>query len=484
MDLLSPEYGAFVVGIAALYWLIPQTQIRLLVVLTASLLFYTLLQKEYVSLLLFLMAVNFWLGSQMSQRGIIVQRLLLWGGILLDLGVLLGFKYVPFLASTASSLTGWAAGNSLALWMKAHIEPPLTLSFFVFELIAYLMDVYRGAKPAQGFQGFLNFSAYKLFFPKLISGPITRYGEFVGQLASRAKPRLADLAEGAWLIAFGAAKKGIVADNAGRYVDLCFRSLERASSADLWLALVAYAIQIYCDFSGYIDMARGVGLLFGFRLPQNFDFPYFATSITDFWRRWHMTLGAWMRSYLYIPLGGSRGGLFKTCQNLFIVMVVVGIWHGANWGFVVWGIFHGALLVLHRLVIAVGALYPWLAKIWQPFPLQCLAWGLTQALVLVSWVPFRLPELRDSLMFFQRCWGFTGDPQFGVKIYVTSLGLTAGQIGALLGTVFVMMAITYAANRARWELNWQTKLFLVPMALYLVGILGTDKKLPFIYFGF
>jgi alginate O-acetyltransferase complex protein AlgI len=197
-----------------------------------------------------------------------------------------------------------------------------------------------------------------------------------------------------------------------------------------------------------------------------------------------MTLGAWMRSYLYIPLGGSRGGLFKTCQNLFVVMVVVGIWHGANWGFVVWGVFHGVLLVLHRLIIAIGALYPWLAKIWQPWPLQLLAWAMTQCLVLVSWVPFRLPELRDSWMFFQRCWGFAGDPQFGVKIYVTSLGLTAGQIGALLATVFILMAITYGANRTRWELNWQTKLFLVPVALYLVGILGTDKKLPFIYFGF
>jgi alginate O-acetyltransferase complex protein AlgI len=303
-------------------------------------------------------------------------------------------------------------------------------------------------------------------------------------LVTRSRSILPDIVEGLWLFACGAIKKGIIADNMGRLVDICLRNSDRAGSVDLWLALLGYGIQIYCDFSGYIDMARGSALLFGFRLPQNFDFPYFSASISDFWRRWHMTLGAWMRNYLYIPLGGSRVSLWRTCFNLVLVMLVVGIWHGANWGFIIWGLWHGAALVLHRLWMELSLVFEFLQKIWKPLPMQILAVAITQLVVFLGWIPFRLPNPIDMNLFIQRLWGYESDPQFGIKIYVESLGITIGQIALLMLMILLASLIAYRCDRAKWQLNWQIKLFLVPLSLFLVSILSPEKKLPFIYFDF
>jgi alginate O-acetyltransferase complex protein AlgI len=481
MDFLSLDYALFLLIVTVIYWLLPNVQARLLIILTASLLFYSFIQRQYVWLLLVMLAINFWLGEEIRKGDKFLKQWLLFVGIFFNVLLLFGFKYIPFVATVIGNITGLPVGSSLAIWAKTNIVPPITLSFFVFELIAYLVDTYRGNSPAKDF---LNFAAYKLFFTKLLSGPITRYQEFAPQLIMRSRPVLPDIAEGVWLFACGAVKKGIIADNLARLVDLSFRNTERAGSIDLWLALFAYGIQIYCDFSGYIDMARGSALLLGFKLPQNFDFPYFSASISDFWRRWHMTLGAWMRNYLYIPLGGSRGGLWRTCLNLMIIMLVVGIWHGANWGFIIWGVWHGAALVAHRLWMEVCSVFEDLHKIWKPLPMRLLAVVITQLVVFIGWIPFRLPNLVDTNMFLQRLWGYESDPQFGVKIYVESLGITAGQIALLLFGLCMCSLIAYQCDRAKWQLNWQVKLFLVPVSLFLVSILSPDKKLPFIYFDF
>ena len=481
MDFLSLDYALFLIITTVVYWLLPNVQARLLVILTASLMFYSFIQRQYVWLLLVMLAINFWLGGEIRKGDKFLKQWLLFVGIFLNVLLLFGFKYIPFVATAIGNITGLPVGSSLAIWAKTNIVPPITLSFFVFELIAYLVDTYRGNSPAKDF---LNFAAYKLFFAKLLSGPITRYQEFAPQLITRSRPVLPDITEGVWLFACGAVKKGIIADNLARLVDLSFRNTERAGSIDLWLALFAYGIQIYCDFSGYIDMARGSALLLGFKLPQNFDFPYFSASISDFWRRWHMTLGAWMRNYLYIPLGGSRGGLWRTCLNLMIIMLVVGIWHGANWGFIIWGVWHGAALVVHRLWMEVCSAFEDLHKIWKPLPMKLLAIAITQLVVFVGWIPFRLPNLVDTNMFLQRLWGYQSDPQFGVKIYVESLGISAGQIALLLFGLCMCSLVAYQCDRAKWQLNWQVKLFLVPVSLFLVSILSPDQKLPFIYFDF
>jgi alginate O-acetyltransferase complex protein AlgI len=232
-------------------------------------------------------------------------------------------------------------------------------------------------------------------------------------------------------------------------------------------------------------MARGSALLLGFNLPQNFDFPYFSTSIAEFWRRWHMTLGDWLRNYLYFPLGGSRRGLARTCLNLLIVMTIAGIWHGAAWGFIVWGVLHGVALVVHRLTEAVSNRSEFLKRFWQSAIGVLLAWMLTQLLVFITWVFFRLPDLKDSWLVIQHLFGHTADAQFAQKVYVEAIGLQPLQIMALLGAITLGMGVAYSCDRGlKLQLNWHLKLLLVPACLFAVWLLAPQGALPYIYFDF
>ena len=335
MTFISIAYALFLLSLLGIYWTVKRQWTRMWVLLIASIVFYTSLQVQYLPLLVSSAWITYRLGQaiavppdwriedwQFAEQDWNRRRLkILWFGIVLNILLLLGFKYLPFLLTTIGGWGNWAWMITSADWTKANLIEPWGLSFFSFECIAYLVDVYRGAPAAQQF---LKFSSYKLFFPKLISGPITRYHTIAAQMPNQTFPTVDRVAEGLWLIACGAIKKGLLADNLGTLVNLSFENLQRAGSGDLWLALFAYGFQLYLDFSGYVDMARGTAILLGFELPQNFDFPYFSTSIADFWRRWHISLGDWLRNYLYFPLGGSRSGLFRTCLNLLIVMAIAG----------------------------------------------------------------------------------------------------------------------------------------------------------------
>jgi alginate O-acetyltransferase complex protein AlgI len=330
-----------------------------------------------------------------------------------------------------------------------------------------------------------KFGAYKLFFPKLFSGPITRYHLFAGQLQNLKPPALDQIAEGLWLIATGAFKKGVLADRLGEYVTLSFDNLDRAGSGDVWLTTIAYGFQIYLDFSGYVDLARGSGMLLGFNLPANFDLPYFSTSLADFWRRWHMTLGDWLRNYLYFPLGGSRQGLARTCLNLFIVMVLAGLWHGAAWGFVLWGCIHGAGLAIHRVVDAFSRKSEGLVKFWASVPGIIFSWLVTQTLVFLSWIIFRLPDLNQAGLAFRKLWGVPSDPQFVQKVYGEALKLYPNQIVGLLGILAIGMCVSYLFRRGlKVQLNWYLRLLLVPLFLYAVWIFAPQGISGYIYFDF
>jgi alginate O-acetyltransferase complex protein AlgI len=408
--------------------------------------------------------------------------MLLWLGIVLNVLCLLSFKYLPFLLSNLGALLSLPAARESANVIKSHLIAPLGISFFTFECIAYLIDVYRGA-PATDW--LLEFSAYKLFFPKLISGPITRYHQFAAGLKTLHFPSAERLTEGLWLIACGAVKKALLADQLGIFVDLCFGNLERAGSGDLWLAVVAYGLQLYLDFSGYVDIARGSAILLGFNLPENFDFPYFSTSIADFWRRWHITLGDWIRNYLYFPLGGSRKGLERTCFNLLIVMLITGIWHGAAWGFVVWGGLHGLALVAHRLTQAISDREEGLKQWWESWSGVLVAWLLTQLMVFISWIYFRLPNLKEANLVIRNLWGHSADIQFAQKVYIEALGLERFQIALLLATLIASMGFVFIIQRGlKLQLNWPLKLLLVPLCLFTVWVLAPEGGLPYIYFDF
>lgn len=496
MTFISLPYALFLLSVIGLYWTVQRQWLKLWTLLFASLVFYASLQIYYLPLLLVGTWLTFRLGLalgappdwriedwEFAQQDWSRRRIkLLWLGIVLNVLLLLGFKYVPFLLDTLGTVFHWSVAKEGAEWTGAYWLAPLGLSFFCFECIAYLVDVYRGADPARHL---LKFSAYKLFFPKLISGPITRYHAIAHQFQPKAPPQVSQVTEGLWLIACGAVKKGILADNLGVVVNLIFDNLERTGSGDLWLATFAYGFQLYLDFSGYVDIARGSAILLGFNLPENFDFPYFTTSIADFWRRWHMTLGDWLRNYLYFPLGGSRRGLGRTCLNLMIVMVIAGLWHNPGWGFILWGALHGLALVIHRLTDKLSQQVSWLTAWWQSIPGIVVAWFLTQFMVFTTWIFFRLPDLKDSFWVVGHLFGHTADAQFAHKVYTETIGLGWLQMMVLLWTLVALMAVAYLLRHGlNVHLTWHLKLLLVPLSLFAVWLLAPEGNFSYIYFEF
>ncbi|MFB2934217.1 MBOAT family protein [Aerosakkonemataceae cyanobacterium BLCC-F154] len=505
MTFVSLLYGVFLLGVLAIYWLIQSQWLRLWILLLASVIFYASIQIYYIPLLFALTFFNFRLGLILGKRSLLrlnskdwrmsnqewqavqenwsKKRLrFLWLGIFLNVVLLFGFKYIPFFLNSIAALFNLPVIKEQATWLNLQLIAPLGISFFCFECISYLIDVYRGA-PATG--NFLKFSTYKLFFPKLISGPITRYHHLAAQLNTLRFPSTNQIVEGLWLIACGAVKKALIADRIGILVGVSFDNLERAGSGDLWLATFAYGLQLYLDFSGYVDIALGTALLMGLNLPPNFDFPYFTTSIAEFWRRWHITLGDWLRNYLYFPLGGSRQGLKRTCLNLLIVMLIAGIWHGAAWGFVAWGAYHGIALVVHRLTETLSDNVPVLKKWWQTIPGIVVAWAVTQLMVFTSWIFFRLPNLKDATWVFTHLWGHKADIQFAQKVYLEAIGLQRAEIALLLWAIVGIMAIIFALHRGlKLQLNWPIKIMLVPLSLYAVWMLAPKQGLPYIYFDF
>jgi alginate O-acetyltransferase complex protein AlgI len=495
MSLPSIVYSLFLLSVVGLFWTLGSVRARLWLLLVASLIFYASLQVQYLLLMVALMLVTFFIGNaitapmdwrvpnqhwQLAETGWNRRRArLLWLGIAINVLLLLGFKYTDgiFRLLGLETWSGLADDGILA-----QVIMPLGLSFFVFECIAYLVDVYRGSPAAVNFS---DFAAYKFFFPKLISGPITRFHPFITQVEQQHPPGIDTIVEGLWLISFGAFKKLLIADHIAILVNLSFDNLPRAGSADLWLAIFAYGLQLYLDFSAYVDIARGSALLMGIVLPRNFDAPYFTTSLAEFWRRWHMTLGDWLRNYLYFPLGGSRKGLLRTCLNLLLVMLIAGIWHGNNWGFLIWGGLHGLGLIIHRLVLIGGRGRPHLNRLWSTLPGTLLAWGLTQGLVFFGWLFFRLPQPAQFALALQKLWGVPADAQFAQKVYYESLGFSYSELLLLLWGVFGVMALSYGFRRGfKLELNWPLKLLLIPLLSLLAWLLAPSETLPYIYFDF
>lgn len=510
MTFISLIYALILLLTVAVYWLLGLSpNLKRGIILIVSLFFYTAAQVQYIPLLLFLTGINFWLGKTIANRRMKFtqtlqetealtsnspqpSKFILIVGIGINVLCLLGFKYIPFTLNSLAAVLNLPAISQSAIWVKDlpfwamalrdHLIAPLGISFFTFECLAYLIDIYRGA-PAS--QQFLQFASYKLFFPKLISGPITRYHYFEAQFAHLQFPAVDQFAEGCWLIASGAAKKGLIADHLAMFVDTAFSSLERAGSGDLWLATLAYGLQLYFDFSGYVDIARGSAILLGFNLPPNFDFPYFSTSIADFWRRWHITLGDWLRNYLYFPLGGSRRGLTRTCLNLLMVMLIAGIWHGAAWGYVVWGGIHGIALALQRLTEVLSQRWQWLNQWWQSWLGIMVAWLITQVMVFLSWIPFRLPNLGQAGLVIQHFFNHGGDIQFQQKVYRELIGFERHHLVGVMVIILFLMGFDYYFQKSlKMQLNWPIKLVIMPFCLWVVWVFAPEGGLPYIYFDF
>jgi alginate O-acetyltransferase complex protein AlgI len=353
-------------------------------------------------------------------RGRRAATLLLWSIVALNLVSLITFKYAGFLVQNANlALQSLGAGT----FAPPALLLPIGISFFTFHSISYIVDVYRRQAVAQ--KGPVGAGLYLLFFPQLIAGPIIRYHDIAAQIAGRVHTR-SDFALGVRRFTIGLAKKLLIAGIVARPEDAIFAMpAAELTAAHAWLAVTGYTLQIYFDFSGYSDMAIGLGHMFGFRFPENFRYPYIATSVQDFWKRWHISLSTWFRDYLYIPLGGNRRAPLRVYLNLATVFFLCGLWHGAAWTFVIWGLLHGLLLVVERL--GLGRV---LASLPAP-----VCWAYTLLMVMVGWVFFRAESVASAWAILQAMAGFgAAEPTpYSAAWYLTpelALALLAGAIGS------------------------------------------------------
>ena len=394
--------GIFLPVTLALWWLLKLTvgmRFALAWLVLASLFFYAAWDVRYLSVLLTSVGVNFWIGGRILAEKARSNDRLARGWMIFGVGfnllVLGTFKYAYFLASNLFAVFGQAAPfESLVL--------PLAISFVTFQKIAYLVDCRRGLVARHNLLDYLFFVS---FFPQLIAGPIVHHRPLIAQTVPAANPlfsKFAVLLAGLSFFSIGLFKKVILADSLARYATPVFELARQTvpDGAVAWQATLAFTLQLYFDFSGYSDMAIGLALLFGFKLPINFLSPYKASSIIEFWRRWHMTLSRFLRDYLYIPLGGNRHGSFARYRNLWITALLAGLWHGAGWNFLLWGALHGGLLALNHAWRSALVRWPMLAEAWREVP-HALLVALTFLTVALAWVLFRAGDLTTALHLYQ-----------------------------------------------------------------------------------
>ncbi|UOQ73526.1 MBOAT family O-acyltransferase [Hymenobacter cellulosilyticus] len=442
------------------------------VALTASLLFYAWGGINFLALFLGSVVLNFYLIRLMDAALGWQKRIYLILSILLNVGMLFYFKYANFFLENVSGLST-ALGGAELTWEKVVL--PIGISFFTFEKLTYSIDVYRGVnKPLRSFWDFM---LYIMLFPKMIAGPIVRFHEIAEQLTDRAAFETVDhKLAGLFRFVLGLAKKVLIANTLGQEADRIFGLAPAELSAPLaWLGAVCYTFQIYFDFSGYSDMAIGLGRMIGFQFPENFNNPYISRSITEFWQRWHITLGRWMRDYLYIPLGGNRVSTGRLYANLWTVFILSGFWHGAAWNFIAWGAFHGLFLVLDRLFLLR------LSK--RLGPLSILP---TFLITVVGWVLFRAESLGEAQAYIQQM--FVGSwvalPYFTMEFWYTLLLATLFSFIAAVplierGQLGVLAASSWSRGRML-ALSMVTALLLVLSTSYIIG----SNFNPFIYFRF
>ncbi|MDR0736852.1 MAG: MBOAT family protein [Zoogloeaceae bacterium] len=361
--------------------------------LTASYVFYAWWRVDFLGLFAAVTLFNYWIGLRVGASGVRTRAARRWltFGVVIDLCVLGYFKYAGF---GVESLNAIITSLGLQPFAVSRILLPIGISFYIFESISYIVDVYRGDTPAT--RKLIDFAAFVAIFPHLIAGPVLRFRDLAGQFSNRTHT-LEKISQGCTRFMQGFVKKIFIADTLAPLADHCF-ALEAPSAGDAWLGALAYTAQLYFDFSGYSDMAIGLGLMMGFRFMENFKQPYISQSMTEFWRRWHISLSAWLRDYLYISLGGNRNGTFGTYRNLFLTMLLGGLWHGANITFVIWGAWHGMWLAIERALRAGAA----------PRRFNPLKWAICFLLVLLGWVVFRAENLDVAIRMYQAMLGFDG----------------------------------------------------------------------------
>lgn len=449
------------------YFFLP-FRLKNIFLLISSLFFYAWGELGYTMLMVVSIIWNYLLGriidnTQKRRKAALVI------GVSFNLLLLGYFKYADFLVENFRVI--FQAKESTVPSIDAtHL--PLGISFFTFQAISYLLDVYRRETKSQ--DSLLTVGLYISMFPQLIAGPIVRYGSIAGQLVSRTLS-LVQIEAGILRFVYGLAKKLLIANPLGEVADALFAlPADQLTALPAWIAVSAYSLQIYFDFSGYSDMAIGLGLMLGFNFPENFNYPYISKTIRDFWRRWHMSLTSWLRDYLYIPMGGSRSGERRTYSNLIIVFLLCGLWHGASWNFVVWGGWHGIFLILERIR---------LGKVLNSWP-SALQHIYVLLVVMFGWVFFRTETIPQSALVFKALLGFNGfvSTLHPLQLYISSEAVIAAGFGILLSVpVFSWIKVWFEGG---------TIGFLCRFSLMLILLFGIFMKIssgtynPFLYFRF
>jgi len=450
----------------------------------SSLFFYSWWNIAYLPLILSSMLFNYVIGNSLSKykediKHRFSKKSILLFGIIANVALLGYFKYADFFIENFNLFSG---ANIELL----HLLLPLAISFFTFQQIAYLVDSYRGETKEYDF---LNYALFVTFFPQLIAGPIVHHKEMMPQFANNRNKVInyKNIAMGLFIFSIGLFKKVVIADTFAVWATAGFDTATTLNLFEAWATSLSYTFQLYFDFSGYVDMAIGAALLFNIRLPINFNSPYKALNIQDFWRRWHITLSRFLRDYIYIPLGGNKKGSFRTYSNLMATFVIGGFWHGAGWTFIFWGFLHGAALAIHRVWQNLGF------KMWT-----WLAWLITFNFVNIAWVFFRAKEWDDAIKVLSSMFSLNNvvlHPMFESRLSsLKSYGVTFGKMfGSISGSKFTVVAIIVALllvvlfknsmeKRDTFILNYKT---LILSAICLVGgILSLNKVSEFLYFNF
>lgn len=480
----SISFALFLPLIFLLYWYLGNKSIKHqnTILLIASYFFYACWDIRFLLLLIFSTSVDFFAGLKIaSTENERTKKLLLWVTICINLGLLSVFKYFNFFVSTFSQSINYL-GLETNTW-TLNIILPVGISFYTFHGLSYIIDIYKGKIPPE--YRFINYSLFVSFFPLLVAGPIERASHLLPQIASKRSFNRMKATDGLRQIMWGLVKKMVIADQCAEYVNLIFNDSASHSGSTLALGAFFFAFQIYGDFSGYSDIALGTAKLFGIDLLRNFAFPYFSRDIAEFWRRWHISLATWFRDYLYIPLGGSKGKLVERIRNLFVIFVVSGFWHGANWTFILWGALN-ALFILPSLlikntkvknieIVAKGRMLPNIRELFQMLS--------TFFLISIGWIIFRADNLVHALEYFTRLFSssFFTLPEFD------------GRRGALVCLILValFMIIEWTGREYQYAiekigLTWPK---FIRRAFYFFVIFLTmmymeTRETPFIYFQF
>ena len=450
----------------AAYFLTPTIQGKNIVTLLFSLIFYAWGEPRFVVILLISIAFNFCAALVVDGLEGTPRRLALAVAVAGNLLVLGIFKYANFITANLSPLLTPLGAPSI----QTNIALPLGISFFTFHCLSYIIDVYRRRFHAN--RNPIDIALYISLFPQLVAGPIVRYKTVARQLDAR-RFTLGRASVGARIFIVGLAQKVLVADVVAPLVQIAFDQVHERSLIEAWIGLIAYTVQIYFDFAGYTNMAIGLGIVLGFTFPRNFRMPYTSLSITEFWRRWHMSLSSWLRDYLYIPLGGNRGSNAQTYRNLVMVFLLCGLWHGANWTFVLWGAWHGAFLVIERL-----GLKSVLARI--PTPAR---WAYALLAVMGGWVLFRSPNLPEAIGYYASLFGRNGVTEISFDMHdaLNDRAITTLIIGCALAVL------------PRWPARWSAPFFVrapadvaLTFALLIFSMItvAAGAYSPFLYFRF